>query len=128
MSIRKRESLSKRLGVSLVENPDIKSPAALMLLNRDLMRQDDTIFNYQTWLDFRDKYFADIMERDYCVRCAYCCKDLKPDSKDPKDVATIDHVIPVSKGGAVFLLDNLVSACYHCNQAKGNTTLTVENK
>lgn len=114
--------------MSLVAEPHVQSPASLMLLNRELSQQDETIFNYQTWLEFRDKYFADIMERDFCIRCAYCCKDLKPDSKDNKEVATIDHVIPVSKGGDIFNLDNLVSACYTCNQRKGNLTPTTENK
>jgi 5-methylcytosine-specific restriction endonuclease McrA len=128
MSYRKRESLSKRLGVSLVDEPHVQSPASLMLLNRDLSQQDETLYNYQEWLTFRDKYFADIFERDYCIRCAYCQKDLIADTKDTSRVATIDHIIPVSKGGEVFNLDNLVSACYSCNQNKADKTLTVENK
>jgi 5-methylcytosine-specific restriction endonuclease McrA len=36
--------------------------------------------------------------------------------------STIDHIVPVSKGGK-DTLDNMAVACYACNQAKGNWTL-----
>ena len=119
MSYRKRESLSKRLGVSLVEEPNVSSPAALLMLNRKLSLQDETLFDWMTWLKFRDNYFAEILERDGVIKCAYCQKNLKPDV-DTKDdsLATIDHVIPVSKNGAVWDKSNMVSACLKCNQNK----------
>lgn len=44
-------------------------------------------------------------------RCAYCGK--------PGD--TIDHVQPKSRGGA-DTWENQVTACFDCNQAKGNRT------
>jgi 5-methylcytosine-specific restriction endonuclease McrA len=120
MSIRKQQSLSKRLGVSLVESPDIKSPASLLCLIRDLRKQDDTLFSYEKWLAFRDTYFAEIMERDGCIRCAYCQADLIAETDDDKRLATIDHIIPIAKNGAMWDKANMVSACLRCNQNKGD--------
>lgn len=45
--------------------------------------------------------------------CAYCDKEAK---------LTLDHVIPLSKGGT-HSKDNVVPACLHCNSSKGNRTL-----
>jgi 5-methylcytosine-specific restriction endonuclease McrA len=46
-------------------------------------------------------------------RCAYCDKEAK---------LTLDHVIPLSKGGK-HSADNVVPACAHCNKSKGNKTV-----
>jgi len=43
-------------------------------------------------------------------RCAYC---------GAKDILTIDHVIPVSRGGKTTF-DNCVASCKSCNSNKGN--------
>jgi 5-methylcytosine-specific restriction endonuclease McrA len=123
MNYRKRESLSKRLGVSLNESPDIKSPEALLILNRQLLKQDETIYDYEKWLAFRDKYFEEILDRDGVIHCAYCGKYLKIETNDKSIQATIDHVIPVSKNGAMFDKSNMVSACYKCNQSKSDKIL-----
>ncbi|HEO64786.1 MAG TPA: HNH endonuclease [Spirochaetes bacterium] len=45
--------------------------------------------------------------------CAYCGKRL------PKDQLTLDHVIPLSKGGKKAW-NNIVAACNSCNNKKGN--------
>jgi 5-methylcytosine-specific restriction endonuclease McrA len=45
--------------------------------------------------------------------CHYCDREAK---------LTLDHVIPLSKGGK-HSKDNVVSACVHCNSSKGNKTL-----
>jgi 5-methylcytosine-specific restriction endonuclease McrA len=51
----------------------------------------------------------------YGYHCAYCTKDC---SEHP----TIDHVIPLSKGGG-NTLDNLVIACALCNIKKANKSV-----
>jgi 5-methylcytosine-specific restriction endonuclease McrA len=48
-------------------------------------------------------------------RCPYCQKQI-----DPKD-KTLDHIIPVSRGGAHSIL-NVVVCCRRCNTAKGART------
>lgn len=55
---------------------------------------------------FRKKW-----EEFYGMHCAYCTIDC---SKRP----TIDHIIPRSKGGN-NKLENLVIACFECNNKKG---------
>lgn len=56
--------------------------------------------------------------------CAYCGRDdLKLISKITKEIATVDHVIPKSKGGAIYSLDNLVIACHNCNSNKSDKLL-----
>ncbi|HET7563528.1 MAG TPA: HNH endonuclease signature motif containing protein [Gemmatimonadaceae bacterium] len=53
------------------------------------------------------------MMRDCCRRCVYCGSLLE------LDLATIDHVHPLAKGGA-NVPGNLVVACGPCNRLKGD--------
>lgn len=48
----------------------------------------------------------------YNYTCAYCGKSIP-------DCYTLDHVIPISKGGP-HAIDNVVPACLSCNSGKGN--------
>jgi len=45
--------------------------------------------------------------------CVFC-------GKDPKETSfrTIDHIIPLSRGGAKYDIDNWLPACFSCNQAR----------
>jgi 5-methylcytosine-specific restriction endonuclease McrA len=52
-----------------------------------------------------------IMRRDK-YRCVYC---------GYTSHLTIDHVIPLSKGGSKDI-SNCVTACFYCNTRKGNRT------
>jgi len=56
-----------------------------------------------------------ILLRDRC-ECQYCGVQLSVNS------ATIDHVIPRSKGGGTTW-NNVVVACHPCNRKKGNRSL-----
>jgi 5-methylcytosine-specific restriction endonuclease McrA len=73
-------------------------------------RPVDTVreVDYYNIADNRSKIF----ERDG-FKCTYCRKQLTRFS------ATIDHIQPVSKGGT-NAMDNLVTACLHCNSSRGN--------
>jgi 5-methylcytosine-specific restriction endonuclease McrA len=46
----------------------------------------------------------------YQHRCYYCKKKTK---------LTVDHIIPLSKGGTNFI-SNIIPACIHCNSSKHN--------
>lgn len=58
---------------------------------------------------------ANLLFRDN-MQCQYCSKALT------KATATVDHVVPRSKGGK-DTWENTVIACLSCNQRKGDKTL-----
>lgn len=49
-------------------------------------------------------------------RCWYCSKHVH------KDEATLDHVIPLTRGGG-YERSNLVFSCQPCNEEKGDKSL-----
>lgn len=57
-----------------------------------------------------------LFERDGTC-CAYCNAPLS------LKTATIDHVIPVSRGGSRWSLANMALACHACNNEKGDRGL-----
>lgn len=52
----------------------------------------------------------------YNYKCLYCCKKLS------YETATVDHIIPKSKGGG-NAWDNLAICCLPCNQLKADKIL-----
>lgn len=61
---------------------------------------------------------AKVYKRDR-YRCAYCkCKVVLSASYRP-DMATLDHIIPLCRGGE-HTYSNIVTACIMCNSTKGN--------
>lgn len=52
---------------------------------------------------------AQVLARDGFV-CFYC----------GQDATTVDHIIPIIKGGDPIALENMVAACRSCNSAKGS--------
>lgn len=84
-----------------------------------------TRYIYPAWVEQRRGgtvgfSYRGVHERDHWT-CAYCGK---PVSKKPRKrwlLATVDHVIPASRGGATNWL-NLVSACLRCNNLKDDRT------
>jgi 5-methylcytosine-specific restriction endonuclease McrA len=54
-----------------------------------------------------------LLEYNHC--CAYCYKPF------PVEELTIDHMIPLSRGGT-NTIDNIVPACKPCNSRKKNKT------
>lgn len=53
--------------------------------------------------------------------CAICGRSVDFDKKFPDPwSATVDHIIPVSKGGAPASLENLQLAHLQCNRIKSN--------
>lgn len=100
------------------------------------MSKSKSVKERAIWLQFRDAFIA---EQEKLI-CKYCNKELVSDAPInprspkhhvfkrvkglPKDsIATVDHVIPVSKGGPQFDKNNLVVACTKCNGAKADKTL-----
>jgi 5-methylcytosine-specific restriction endonuclease McrA len=58
--------------------------------------------------------------------CAICGMPLDKRKKFPDPMSpTVDHIIPIAKGGHPFSPDNLQAAHLICNQVKGSKT-TIE--
>ena len=63
--------------------------------------------------------------------CSYCKKrnlekGIKGNSLDNNlnpNLATIDHIIPLSKGGPKYEIENLTITCKSCNSRKDNKDL-----
>lgn len=89
------------------EGWEVRSPSktmrvpAVIMLNEYWQPKNRVRFN-RRWVFLRDNY-----------TCQYCTEELSPKQ------CTIDHVVPVSKGGKTTW-HNVVTACYSCNNSKGN--------
>ena len=55
-----------------------------------------------------------VLARDGYI-CAYC----------GQEATTVDHVIAISKGGAVYDMENLVACCSRCNSMKRDKSQAV---
>ena len=68
----------------------------------------------------RKKLFKDVFSRDggRCVYCGVETRRLRKGVSRAPDLATLDHVVPRSRGGPLRA-DNLVLACQACNNARG---------
>jgi hypothetical protein len=87
------------------------------------------------WTADDTKYFLRILLKRHGKKCHYCGIETCLSSEIPKKAKstaerrmmhamearriTIDHVIPISKGGKEFDVDNMVIACLKCNRQKG---------
>ena len=74
---------------------------AVIMLNEYWQPKARVRFN-RKWVFLRDNY-----------TCQYCGDNLTVNQ------CTIDHVVPISKGGKTTW-HNVVTACYPCNNSKGN--------
>jgi len=79
------------------------------------------------WLEFREAYLDEQLAEHGDLVCHYCSTpDLVKQVSGPVTksklhyLATVDHVLPRSKGGAEYDKSNLVVACYPCNQQKAD--------
>jgi SAM-dependent methyltransferase len=85
----------------LIKNPPTSAFAAGVLLARRLHKSEN-----KNWLDFREKFLKKKLAETGELQCEYCRKgglliDVgeNPGRSELAILATIDHVIPLSKGG-----------------------------
>jgi len=114
------EGMRTKGHIVLVENPHRTSLAAAVLLSRGYRMSE-----VETWLRFRSALLDEFKDEHGSLFCEYCgrgglIKEIPKGQKKDARVATIDHVIPLSKGGGRFDRDNLKLACLRCNQEKAD--------
>jgi 5-methylcytosine-specific restriction endonuclease McrA len=83
-------------------------PAVIML--KEYWKPISRVRFNRKWVFLRDNY-----------KCQYCYKELSASK------CTIDHVVPVSRGGKTTW-HNVVTACYDCNNSKGNNSHPLPSK
>ena len=76
-----------------------------------------TMQEVRDWIKFRKDY----LKAQKQLSCCYCGKaNLQIKSKSREKLATLDHKVPLSKGGSKYDPGNLVVSCVTCNNAKDN--------
>jgi len=106
--------------------------ASYVLLKNYYWERDEdninSIANRMRMIGFSRTYLTHIKETTGDLCCAYCPKtnliielDGMRVSNDSK--ATIDHIVAISNGGALFDYKNLCVACGTCNSKKSNKTV-----
>lgn len=107
----------------LSDNPNTTSRAAYILLINKLYHLSETAVHRSVWLNFRDKWFMKLLRAGVEMKCVYCEEtNLDPFTKDLKRLITVDHILPLSRGGNLFDENNFDLCCYTCNQKKGTRT------
>jgi 5-methylcytosine-specific restriction endonuclease McrA len=88
----------------LVRSPSWETKVPAVIMMKEYIKQKSEVRFSKSNLYLRDQY-----------RCLYC------DNFFSKSNLTMDHVVPLSKGGTTGWT-NIVAACQTCNGNKGNKT------
>lgn len=113
----------------LTQIPSIKSRAAYLLLKDKLRAQDETYKSIHgirfKWLKFRKNFLIQHKQIHNSFICGYCGRpDLYEAERKSDDwQVTLDHIIPLSKGGQMFDISNLIISCTLCNRIKDSDSL-----
>lgn len=131
--VRKSSSGStKEVDLIFHEINNAKTLASAILLRKQLLEQDIDFMSKMDLINkrinFSREYLENVLKEKGTIKCTYCPKkDLIIEYDDVRinnDVkATIDHIIPVSKGGGVFDVKNITPCCGTCNTKKSNKSL-----
>lgn len=124
ITIVQRQSNQRTVQVTICDNPTLGSWGSLQLQMHEYRMQEDD--EHWEQARFNMKYLRD-KELDYgSLWCVYCGKEeLRiygfQERKIYRDMATVDHVIPISKAPHIAKdKKNLRVACWHCNNRKAD--------
>lgn len=136
-SYKSKQGSTKHFHVIEPELPFQQSYASLICLNNYLKLQDVDFleesaikdrYHYKQRIEFSRKHLKSVLKETGDLCCTYCQKNnliIEDEGMYVKShiKATIDHVLPISKGGEFFSVKNVVVACEKCNQLKDDLTL-----
>ena len=94
------------------------------LLGRGILRD---MSGGRRWRGRNQKQLRQLVTDIYGWRCSICHTMINPDATRLRDRLSIDHVLPVSRGGT-DTLENLRPAHYGCNAARGDGSRTVRRR
>lgn len=107
----------------MFKNPSVQSRAAYVLLARKLKTMDRTK-NWEKNPNFRKEFLDKFVEKHGELYCEYCgLRNLvrKVTKQSEKLIlATLDHIVPLSRGGSEFDISNIKLCCQKCNTLKGD--------
>lgn len=104
-----REHINKRNRIKYKENPGYRASVKASYHKRESLKKEVlATLTSEEWIECQD-YFRD---EEGNTRCAYCNKITKS--------ATIEHFIPISKGG-ILTKENVLPVCLSCNTSKQDT-------
>jgi 5-methylcytosine-specific restriction endonuclease McrA len=123
---------TKEVDLILSDVSTCKSLASSILLRKYLMEMDadhlEKMDLINKRIEFSRSYLESVLSRDGDIKCAYCGKGdlaIEYDGMRVKESkkATIDHIVPVSRGGGRFDASNITPCCGECNGKKGDKPL-----
>ena len=79
------------------------------------------------WRGRNQRQLRQLVTDTYGWRCSICHTMINPDATRLRDRLSIDHVLPVSRGGT-DTIENLRPAHYGCNAARGDGSRTVRRR
>lgn len=88
----------------MVHSPSWETKVPAVIILKDYIKQRSSVRFSKFNVFLRDEF-----------NCLYCDKQLT------QSTATMDHVLPLSRGGKTNF-ENIVTSCSKCNAAKGNHT------
>lgn len=94
------------------------------LLGRGMLRG---MSGGRRWRGRNQKQLRQMVTDVYGWRCSICHTMINPNATRLRDRLSIDHVLPVSRGGT-DTIENLRPAHYGCNAARGDGSRTVRRR
>jgi hypothetical protein len=73
-----------------------------------------------------NRYISEETQNQVRQRANYLCEYCHASEQWQYVPFTVDHVIPLSKGGSNSI-DNLALACFHCNRQKSDKITAIDN-
>jgi 5-methylcytosine-specific restriction endonuclease McrA len=122
-------TLSTRSDKVFLHDPHIASRASYLLLKAHY-----TELILAEWEEFRNEIFDEFEAIHHTLSCCYCNKTnlvreiIDPCNKDQlKTLATIEHIVALSKGGKKYDKTNCTIACFPCNNRRKNKAISWMN-
>jgi len=120
-----KKSKSWVVQVVHVEEPHIRSAAALVLLAKKYFVLDKSIYTERRMHRLRNKWMRLQLKtnRDEAggLTCNICGrKGLNPFTKYEKQLAVLDHIVEIGRNGSWYDPNNFQVACYCCNDRKND--------
>jgi hypothetical protein len=96
--------------------------ASYLLLKNELTRGElkSRFQEQKKYTKFRRKLLRSIKTIEGQLKCHYCKNVVFEKHEKLENQLTLDHIIPLSKGGERSSSTNVLVSCAHCNKRRGN--------